>query len=194
MTGPQWMLFAWVMSGLVSIAIGLGLSFVPSTAAEITLIAASAAIGVAIFAWSLRYPVTNKKIAALAPFRRVAQLAFSPVMFACMSAGNVYMATFIAHAATAHAAERVVTVSFKGTGVDLPWRCKHYIRFSDLPFLYVMRACVSAEVFEGIQRGSKLTMLGTQSSFGFRGMALRDMHANPTADADARKNGARGSP
>jgi hypothetical protein len=169
MTGAQWVLFAWMMSGLVSIVIGLGISFVPSAFAEVALVAVSAAIGVAIVFWSLHHPGTGKKIRALGPLRRVAQVAFSPVMFAFLSAGNIYMALFIAHSTTAYPAERSVTVSFKSTGIDLPWKCKHYIRFSDLPFLYVMKACVSVEVFESVRPGSKLTMLGTQSSFGFRG-------------------------
>lgn len=182
------------MSGLLCGSVAFNLAFLLDPSTEVALIVVSLGIGVGIVVWNLKHPSLRTNIGALSVYKRAAFVLFAPIMFAFMSAGNIYMALYAAHTAIAQTAQTVFTVSFKGTDLDLPGRCKYYVRFKDVPFFYLRKACVTSEAFDHIVRGSRLTVLGSRSPFGFRAETLKVLQANPTAGTDARKSAARVSP
>jgi hypothetical protein len=174
----QWLGAAWVIASVISMLIGSAISFIPTHLVELVLIVLSLTIGIALLVQmipSLDSPEWNKtELAKLSPSLRRPLLYFLlTVMFAVMSAANVYMVVLATHGVTSRNTEISLWVSYTGRDAGVLGRCSHYVVFRDVTYAFMRKTCIPPEDISIIHPGSRLLVSGTQSLMGFRPTSLR---------------------
>lgn len=162
------LVFAWLLSGIVSCGFGMDVPFIPADVVEVVLLVGSVGIGVAIYSWVFANEESKKKLAALSFAKRIAALSFMPFFVILPSFGNLYLISYSFHSAIAKGSVLSLTVSSTSQDIDLPGRCKYYARFSDVRFFYLRKMCLSLEEYKSIRAGMLVEVSGSQSPLGFR--------------------------
>lgn len=165
---PSRLFFVWLISGLISLGLGLDIPFIPSHSAELVLLLGSVVVGIALFSWAIANDGSKTKLAALPLVKRIVALSFMPPMFILISFGNLYAISYWLHTTIANDSTQPLTVSSVNHDIDLPWRCKYYARFSNVGFFYLRKMCLSHEEYKNVRPHMSLEVSGSQSPLGFR--------------------------
>lgn len=161
---------AWWILSFACIVAAFSVTFILSGAANTFLVVASLASGLWLTAWCFRQPETRQNATALPVWKRGILTLGAAGVLSIMAAANLYMILLVAHTALSHDAHRDATVAFKGSEMGMPGRCSYYAAFRESPTLFLpMRVCVPEALFNNVEPGSPVVILGTQSVLGFRG-------------------------
>lgn len=178
--------FVWLASGLISLGVSLDISFIPSHQTELGLFVVGVGISLTFLAWVWLNAESRKRITALNSVKRSAALLFLFLLPFFTSFGNLYLASFVIHTMIGKNSISSFTISSRNQGLDIPGRCKHYVRFADVSFFYIKKMCISAADFELIRPGLEIDIAGSLSPLGFRAVSIAHrMQANPSINLEA---------